>query len=248
MQSDKKQTLNRLVTIEGHLKGIRKMVEADHYCVDILHQVEHHGCVQRASLAANCIGGGQLLGAGPRRVLTRQLPASTSASNWHNDHVVIEMSKAPGLMKPRSLTVDVVLEELRRNHFAVLSTVGSDGAPHSAGVNYGVSSGGTPLALYVMTRRHLRKARDGTKVFTGFWIGRRILAAYERARRRGESRICFLRITPDPVVRTYMVGSSLWDLARSMEAGSGRLEIPIQHFQPQLMGLERSVLCSETTT
>ena len=38
MQSDKKQILNRLATIEGHLKGIRKMVEADEYCVDILQQ------------------------------------------------------------------------------------------------------------------------------------------------------------------------------------------------------------------
>jgi CsoR family transcriptional regulator, copper-sensing transcriptional repressor len=38
MQSDKKQILNRLATIEGHLKGIRKMVEDDVYCVDVLHQ------------------------------------------------------------------------------------------------------------------------------------------------------------------------------------------------------------------
>jgi DNA-binding FrmR family transcriptional regulator len=38
MQSDKKQILNRLATIEGHLKGIRKMVEEDQYCVDIIHQ------------------------------------------------------------------------------------------------------------------------------------------------------------------------------------------------------------------
>jgi len=38
MQNDKKQILNRLATIDGHLKGIRKMVEADQYCVDILHQ------------------------------------------------------------------------------------------------------------------------------------------------------------------------------------------------------------------
>ena len=38
VQSDKKQILNRLATIEGHLKGIRKMVEADVYCVDILKQ------------------------------------------------------------------------------------------------------------------------------------------------------------------------------------------------------------------
>jgi CsoR family transcriptional regulator, copper-sensing transcriptional repressor len=38
MQADKKQILNRLASIEGHLKGIRKMVEEDQYCVDILHQ------------------------------------------------------------------------------------------------------------------------------------------------------------------------------------------------------------------
>ena len=38
MTSDKKQLLNRLATIEGHLKGIRKMVEGDQYCVDVLKQ------------------------------------------------------------------------------------------------------------------------------------------------------------------------------------------------------------------
>ncbi len=38
MQADKKQILNRLATIEGHLKGIRKMVEEDQYCVDVLKQ------------------------------------------------------------------------------------------------------------------------------------------------------------------------------------------------------------------
>ena len=39
MQADKKQILNRLATIEGHLRGIRKMVEEDAYCVDILLQI-----------------------------------------------------------------------------------------------------------------------------------------------------------------------------------------------------------------
>jgi CsoR family transcriptional regulator, copper-sensing transcriptional repressor len=38
MQSDKKHILNRLATIDGHLKGIRKMVEEDQYCVDIVKQ------------------------------------------------------------------------------------------------------------------------------------------------------------------------------------------------------------------
>lgn len=38
MQASKKEILNRLATIEGHLRGIRKMVEEDQYCVDILRQ------------------------------------------------------------------------------------------------------------------------------------------------------------------------------------------------------------------
>ena len=38
MQADKKQILNRLASIEGHLKGIRRMVEDDQYCVDVLKQ------------------------------------------------------------------------------------------------------------------------------------------------------------------------------------------------------------------
>ena len=38
METTKKDILNRLATIEGHLKGIRKMVDDDQYCVDILKQ------------------------------------------------------------------------------------------------------------------------------------------------------------------------------------------------------------------
>jgi DNA-binding FrmR family transcriptional regulator len=38
MASSKKDLLNRLATIEGHIKGIRKMVEEDQYCVDVLKQ------------------------------------------------------------------------------------------------------------------------------------------------------------------------------------------------------------------
>lgn len=60
----------------------------------------------------------------------------------------------------------------------------------------------------------------GTVVFEKFWMGRRILAAYAASRQRGETRVCFLRITLDPMVRTYMVGTNVWQLARRMEAGS----------------------------
>jgi CsoR family transcriptional regulator, copper-sensing transcriptional repressor len=38
MQANKKDLLNRLATIEGHLKGIRRMVDDDQYCVDVLRQ------------------------------------------------------------------------------------------------------------------------------------------------------------------------------------------------------------------
>ena len=44
-RSDKQEALNRLAYIEGHLRGIRKMVEEDQYCVDILKQTY---AVQRA--------------------------------------------------------------------------------------------------------------------------------------------------------------------------------------------------------
>jgi len=167
------------------------------------------------------------------------------------------------------LTPQLVLRELRRHDFAVLSSVGGAGMPHSAGVTYGVSGPGQPLALYVMTRRHLRKARDiaenpnvslvipvtrrllwllppatmqlhgtaeildwtygpGVEVFRRSWLGRRILSAYRASYRHGESRICFLKITPDPVVQTYMVGVGIWEIRRRMESGAGKVRLPDQ--------------------
>lgn len=164
------------------------------------------------------------------------------------------------------VTLELVLGQLRKHDFAVLSTVGDDGRPASAGVTYGVSRSGQDLALYVMTRTHLQKTRniarnpqvslviplprrllwflppptiqlhgraeildwtdaEGTEVFRHFWMGRRILAAYQEAHRRGESRICFLKITLDPAVSTYMVGTSIWELRRRMEAGAAKVVI-----------------------
>ena len=38
MQADKQDVLKRLNYIDGHLKGIRKMIEEDKYCVDVLRQ------------------------------------------------------------------------------------------------------------------------------------------------------------------------------------------------------------------
>lgn len=45
MRAQKSEVLRRLAYIEGHIKGIRRMVEADQYCVDILKQTY---AVQRA--------------------------------------------------------------------------------------------------------------------------------------------------------------------------------------------------------
>ena len=170
---------------------------------------------------------------------------------------------------PNRVTLELVLNRLRRCHFAVLSTVDKDGISHSAGVNYGISNPGEELTIYVMTRCHLQKARNiahnpnvslvipvprpllwfvppatiqlrgraeildetddkGTDVFKHFWMGRRILKAYEQSRRRGETRICFLKIAPDPVIRTYMVGYNIWEVRRRMESGAAKVVIPME--------------------
>ncbi len=38
MRGDKQDVLQRISSIEGHLGGIRKMVDEDKYCVDVLRQ------------------------------------------------------------------------------------------------------------------------------------------------------------------------------------------------------------------
>lgn len=168
--------------------------------------------------------------------------------------------------REQKVTGEMVLNELRKHDFAVLSTVSEDRMPFSAGVNYGVTGTDNELAIYVMTRRHLRKARNiaayprislvvplarrvlwflppatiqlqgtaqildwtdetGTEVFGRFWMGRRILEAYEKSRRRGETRVCFLKITPDPVVHTYMVGFNPLELRKRMESAAATVTI-----------------------
>jgi hypothetical protein len=165
------------------------------------------------------------------------------------------------------VSVASLLRALRGHNFAVLSTAGENGRPASAGVNYGMSLPGQELALYVMTRSHLQKARNvarnpwaslviplprrllwflppptiqvrgraelldgndatGIAVFQRFWMGQRILAAYREAQRYGETRVCFLKITPEPVFATYMVGMSIWAIRRRMEAGAAKVVLP----------------------
>lgn len=37
---DREDTLKRLRNIEGHIRGIQKMVEKDAYCIDLLRQIQ----------------------------------------------------------------------------------------------------------------------------------------------------------------------------------------------------------------
>jgi hypothetical protein len=187
-----------------------------------------------------------------------------------------KMLSPGGQVNAPRVTFELVLHQLRKQHFAALSTVSGDGRPHSAGVNYGVSRPSRDLAIYVMTRTHLQKARnialnpsvslvipsarrllwflppptiqlhgraeildwadeEGTAVFAGFWMGRRILEAYQASHRRGETRSCFLKITPDPVISTYMVGYSAWELKSHLESGAAKVIIPPE-LQPAALG------------
>jgi hypothetical protein len=163
------------------------------------------------------------------------------------------------------LSYDQIVAALRKRSFAVLATVDEHGQPHAVGVEYGVLPDGRHV--YVMTRRHLKKARNiavnpkvalvvpmtrrflwflpppciqfggiaeilddsdpgGVETFKSFFMGRRILKMYDEARERGETRTCFLRITPDPVIDTYMLGHSLLQLMQRMEAGQERVTLP----------------------
>jgi DNA-binding FrmR family transcriptional regulator len=45
MAEQKPQLVNRLKTIEGHVRGVQRMVEEDAYCIDILKQTQ---AIQRA--------------------------------------------------------------------------------------------------------------------------------------------------------------------------------------------------------
>ncbi len=40
MSKDKAATLNRLARIEGQVRGVAQMVEADRYCIEVLNQLQ----------------------------------------------------------------------------------------------------------------------------------------------------------------------------------------------------------------
>jgi general stress protein 26 len=198
-----------------------------------------------------------------------QAQAPRAVYHWPRRGRLIEVATMTNQHGQRDarVTPTLVIRQIRKQHFTVLSTVGRDGAPHSAGVSYGSTRSGDAFTIYVMTRRHLLKARNihsdprvsmvipiprpvlsflppatiqlhgraelldwddaaGTSVFEKFWMGRRILQGYRRAREEGETRVCFVKIIPYPQVRTYMVGYRIWELRRNMEVGSAGVALP----------------------
>jgi DNA-binding FrmR family transcriptional regulator len=40
METNKKEILNRFSYLEGHCGAIKRMVENERYCIDIIHQIE----------------------------------------------------------------------------------------------------------------------------------------------------------------------------------------------------------------
>jgi CsoR family transcriptional regulator, copper-sensing transcriptional repressor len=40
MRNQKQQLLNRLKTVEGHVRGVQRMVDQDEYCIDIIKQTQ----------------------------------------------------------------------------------------------------------------------------------------------------------------------------------------------------------------
>jgi hypothetical protein len=71
-----------------------------------------------------------------------------------------------------------------------------------------------------------RNDKEGIESFESTLTGRSILRMYERFERRGETRVCFLRITPGQVISTYAVEHSVWSLITRMEAGIETVKVP----------------------
>jgi DNA-binding FrmR family transcriptional regulator len=51
-ETKKKDVLNRLKSIEGHIRGIQRMVEEDAYCIDVMKQIK---AVQQALERVNAL-------------------------------------------------------------------------------------------------------------------------------------------------------------------------------------------------
>lgn len=56
MQHDHSDSIQRLKIIEGHIRGIQRMLENDEYCIDIIRQIQAVGAALN-KISANLLDG-----------------------------------------------------------------------------------------------------------------------------------------------------------------------------------------------
>jgi len=59
------------------------------------------------------------------------------------------------------------------------------------------------------------------------------LKASSRIDARVGGEVCFVRINPDPVIFTYGLGLSLWELREHIEDAASRVEVPPERRKPK---------------
>ena len=156
--------------------------------------------------------------------------AQTSAYLRRKHFAVLSTSDATGVPASAGVSygaspADLVIYVMTRRHQQKARNIAQN-PQVSLGVPVARRLGFVPPAtLQLRGTAELLEWTDpgGTTVFQHFWMGRRILQGYRRSHRAGEHRICFIRVTVDPVVHTYMLGTSLWQIWRRMESGADRV-------------------------
>lgn len=68
--------------------------------------------------------------------------------------------------------------------------------------------------------------REATDVFARFWLGRRIVKGYNSLREHGDTRTVCVRVELDPVINSYLIGTSLWRVRSDMRAGAATVVRP----------------------
>jgi len=83
----KKDVTNRLKSIEGHIRGIQRMVEGDEYCVDIMKQIK---AIQGALDRVNAL----ILDNHLQTCVTRAIRSDDKAEQEKVLHEIVELFNA----------------------------------------------------------------------------------------------------------------------------------------------------------
>ena len=89
MSEQKKQLLARLKTIEGHIRGVERMVEEDAYCIELLKQTQ---AIQRALDKVN----GMILGDHLRNCVTTAIRSEQPEERERVVHELLQVFEATG--------------------------------------------------------------------------------------------------------------------------------------------------------